>query len=165
MKKTLRFPLAVLTVCALFLWGLQTVGLTFVKVQGPSMIPSYTDGQVLFVNRLAYGLQGPIIGAYVWIWKAPIVGDVVVVKKPDSGQWVVKRVAAVPGTALQIENHSLVIGSRRVPVDPSQEYWLESCHAVPDGCLFVLGDNLGRSEDSRDWGFVAISDIVGRPFL
>ncbi len=164
MKKFLQFPLAPLTLIALLLWTVQGVGLTLVRVKGPSMVPSYADGQVLFVNRLAYGLQGPIIGHYLWMWKAPIVGDPVVVSKPD-GQWVVKRVAGLPGMPMKVAGHTLEVGQRKVSLTPAQEYWLSSCTVVPQGSMFVLGDNADRSQDSRDWGFVPINDVVGRSFF
>jgi len=164
MKKFLSFPLAPLILLALALWAVQGVGLTLVRVKGPSMIPSYADGQVLFVNRLAYGLQAPSIGHYLWMWKAPNVGDPVVVRKPD-GQWVVKRVAGLPGTPLRVAGHLLAVGGREVELTPAQEYWLSACTAVPSGSFFVLGDNTDSSQDSRDWGFVAVADVVGRAFF
>jgi len=164
MKKFLAFPLAPLTLLALLLWTVQGVGLTLVRVKGPSMVPSYADGQVLFVNRLAYGLQGPIIGHYLWMWKAPTVGDPVVVRKPD-GQWVVKRIAGLSGMPIKVAGHTLEMGAREVPLSPAQEYWLSSCGTVPGGSVFVLGDNTDRSQDSRDWGFVSVSDVLGRAFF
>lgn len=162
MKKILRFRLTTLALCALILWTVQGVGLTLVQVRGPSMLPSYTDGQILFVNRLAYGLQGPIIGDYWWIWKAPNFGDPVVVKRPESGDWVVKRVAGLPGTPVTIEDHRLNLGSQQILLSPAQEYWLSSCSKVPDDSVFLLGDNLDRSQDSRDWGFVPLKNVLGR---
>jgi len=165
MKKTLRFPLVALALCALVLWTVQGVGLTLVRVQGPSMVPSYTDGQVLFVNRLAYGIQGPIIGDYLWIWKAPGLGDAVVVRRPEGPAWVVKRIAGLPGMPLSVADHQLKIGNQSVAVSPAQEYWLEACSHVPQGAVFVLGDNRERSRDSRDWGFVPLQDVLGRAFF
>lgn len=162
MKKTLRFPLVALALCALTLWTVQGLGLTLVRVQGPSMVPSYTDGQVLFVNRLAYGIQGPIIGDYLWIWKAPGLGDPIVLRRPDGLAWVVKRVAGLPGMPLTVSDHRLKLGSRSVSLSPAQEYWLGACTQVPAGSVFVLGDNQDRSRDSRDWGFVPLQDVVGR---
>jgi len=144
------------------LWTVQGMGLTLMQVQGPSMVPAYTDGQILFVNRLAYGLQGPIIGQYLWFWKAPNSGEPVVVRRPQSGDWVVKRVVGVPGMAMTITAHRLKVGTETVDLSPAQEYWLSSCTQVPADVLFVLGDNRPRSQDSRDWGFVPIRDVLGR---
>lgn len=162
MKKSLRFRIAALVLCALVLWTVQATGLTLMQVRGPSMVPAYADGQILFVNRLAYGLQGPIIGEYLWIWKAPSFGDPVVVKRPESGEWVVKRVVGLPGSPLSVRDHLLEVGGRTIALSPAQEYWLAACRQVPEGNLFVLGDNLGSSQDSRDWGFVPLRDVLGR---
>jgi len=126
------------------------------------MVPTYTDGQILFVNRLAYGLQGPIIGDYLWIWKAPNYGDPVVVRRPESGSWVVKRVVGLPGMPMSVLDHHLKVGQESVLLSPAQEYWLSSCAQVPQRRIFVLGDNRERSQDSRDWGFVPLEDILGR---
>jgi len=126
------------------------------------MAPSFRDGQVLFVNRLAYGLQGPIIGEYLWFWKAPKIGDPVILKRPDQASLVVKRVAGVPGMEMTVSGHQLTIGDNKVLLSPSQEYWITACPRVPDGSYFVLGDNQAQSLDSRDWGFVTRNDVVGR---
>lgn len=165
MKKTLRFRLAALAFCALVLWTVQGMGLTLVQVRGPSMVPTYSDGQILFVNRLAYGLQGPIIGEYLWIWKAPNFGDPVVVRRPPSGDWVVKRVAGLPGAAVEVVNHRLRLAGLVVDLSPAQEYWLSSVSVVPEDTIFVLGDNRDRSQDSRDWGFVPFDHVLGRSFF
>jgi signal peptidase I len=162
MKKTHWFPVLTLALCALFLWTVQGLALTLVQVRGPSMVPSYADGQVLFVNRLAYGLQWPIIGEYLWIWKAPSLGDAVVIQRPEASVWVVKRVAGLAGMPLRVSDHRLTVGNRSVSLSPAEEYWLSACPRVPEGTLFVLGDNVDRSMDSRDWGFVALHDVLGR---
>lgn len=162
MKSSRWIPLVSLPFVAGLLWTAQAVGLAFVQVKGPSMTPSYSDGQVLFVNRLAYGIQVPIIRDQWWNWKAPNIGDPVVVNRPEEGVWVVKRVAATSGTPLKIADHKLVLPTRQVDLTPAQEYWLSACDRVPEGALFVLGDNEPRSQDSRDWGFVSLHAVVGR---
>lgn len=129
------------------------------------MVPSYADGQVLFVNRLAYGLQGTIIGDYLWFWKAPSVGEIVVVRSPEEEHLVVKRVAGTSGMPLLIRDHALSVGDRTLPLTAAQEYWLAACPQVPAETVFVVGDNLDRSRDSRDWGFVPLVRVVGRPLF
>jgi len=165
MHANLRSSLIVLVLTAAALWSVQAVALSLVQVRGPSMVPAYHDGQVLFVNRLAYGLQGPIIGEYLWLWKAPVLGEVVVVHRADEGIWVVKRVAGLAGMALTVDKRDLKIGSRTVGLSPSQAYWLAAAPSVPAGTVFVLGDNSTRSTDSRDWGFVPLRDVIGSPLF
>lgn len=165
MKKPHRSLLVSVILCAVVLWTVQDFALTFVQVKGESMLPSYVEDQVLFVNRLAYGLMSPIIGPVPWVWKAPQIGDPVVVRRADEGHWVVKRVVGTPGLAIRVADHRLRIGDASFPLSASQEYWLSSCVRIPEGSFFVVGDNIAKSRDSRDWGFVALADIVGKAGL
>jgi signal peptidase I len=165
MKKHGRAYLLIFPLCAVLILALQSFLLTFVRVQGTSMVPTFHDGQVLLVNRAAFGFRWPIIGDSVVFWNPPRVGDLVVVKPPESNHLVVKRVAATSGEQLVVTSHQLYTSSGNVPLSQAQEYWLSSVSIVPWGTLFVVGDNLSASEDSRDWGFVPWDNLVGRPWL
>ena len=99
---------------------------------GPSMEPTYTEGEVLFAVRL-YG--------------QPQTGDVVLIQK--DGTTYMKRVAYVAGEDVSLS---------------SQEgYWGSSI--VPEGYVYVLGDNPDDSYDSRyeEFGLVKVSEIWGKP--
>ena len=165
MKKHGRAYLLIFPLCAVLILALQSFLLTFVRVQGTSMVPTFHDGQVLLVNRAAFGFRWPIIGDSVVFWNPPQAGDLVVVKPPESNHLVVKRVVATSGQQLIVASHQLLTPSRTVPLSLAQEYWLSSCSVVPSGTLFVVGDNLSASQDSRDWGFVPWDNLVGRPWL
>lgn len=74
---------------------------------------------------------------------APKVGDVVVFVNPDNrSQRYIKRIAALPGNTIPEAD-----GTKRT---------------VPHGHVYVLGDNRQSSPDSREFGFLSISDIVGK---
>ncbi|NNM54132.1 MAG: signal peptidase I [Spirochaetales bacterium] len=132
------------------------------QVRGPSMQPNYHNGQIILINRWAYGLQFPIIGGYSWFWKAPMVGDIVILRNPSDGQMIIKRVAGVGGMPLRVKDQQLFIGQRRVPLSAWQAYWLEAVPHVPAHTIFVLGDNPAQSYDSRDWGFAKETSVVGK---
>lgn len=153
-------PLFILS--ALVLVAAQSVFLGIYPVHGLSMFPTYKDGQLILVNRLAYGFQYPIIGGYCLFWKVPLSGDSVVLHHPNQDKLLVKRVVAVQGEPLTIKDHRLFLDKNQVTLAPSQEYWISAFGRVPQGYCFVMGDNTGVSEDSRDWGFVPLSSIVGR---
>lgn len=107
-------------------------------VDGPSMHPTFSEGQVVLVFRLAYGLRLPQgLGGYLLRWADPRPGEVVVAENPQSGDPVVKRVAWTrPGP----------------PSDGGLELW-------------ILGDNAGDSLDSRSYGTVPVEKVAGRVLL
>ncbi|MER3403259.1 MAG: signal peptidase I [Armatimonadota bacterium] len=106
-----------------------------VVVDGHSMEPTYRAGQRLLMTN-AYWLFGRIDR-----------GDVVVIRIP-TGNLLIKRVVALPGEE--------VPEAYRGPVNVSLGT------RVPEGHIFVVGDNLERSEDSRVLGFISLRWVEGK---
>lgn len=67
----------------------------FIIAEGRSMLPAIPNGDILVVNRLAYGLRPPLAASYALRWAAPKEGDIVVFWTPF-GDLAVKRCAAPP---------------------------------------------------------------------
>ena len=72
-------------------------------------------------------------------------GDIVLIRKGDNLEYM-KRITAVEGETVEQEVESEAL-------------------TVPENCVYVLGDNLEKSRDSREFGFIKESEIVGRVFL
>lgn len=123
------------------------------QVDGASMNPTFEDGDRLIVNRLAYRLGDP----------KP--GDVVVFDRAN-GRDLLKRVVAVGGQRLSISGG--VVYRDGVPLD---EPYIAAPPAdypevlIPEGHVFLMGDNRNNSLDSRSFGAVPASSIVGRADL
>lgn len=100
---------------------------------------------------------------------APERGELVAFRQPGSGVLTLKRVAAVAGDEIGVEDGRLVVNGLPVTesyVDYSRvdgEYF--GPVAVPAGHLFVLGDNRGDSVDSRRFGPVPLTALVGTLLL
>ncbi|MES2696713.1 MAG: signal peptidase I [Verrucomicrobiota bacterium] len=78
-------------------------------VPSGSMKPTILEGDVVFINKLAYDLRVPFTTLRVARWAAPERGDIVVCFAPDDGTRLVKRVVALPGDTVELRNDVLFI--------------------------------------------------------
>jgi signal peptidase I len=74
-----------------------------------SMKPSILEGEMVFVNKLAYDLKVPFTTLHVSSWGNPDRGDVVVFFSPEDGKRLVKRVIGLPGDIVQLKNGVLYL--------------------------------------------------------
>jgi len=83
----------------------------------------------------------------------------------------IKRVVAVPGDRLRVlNNHAYVNGKRQADGFANLTPCTDVCNlpkeiTVPPGQFFMMGDNRGQSDDSRDWGPVPKKWIIGEAFF
>ncbi len=126
-----------------------------VRVEGTSMLPMLEDQDRLFVNKMAYRV-GDIHR-----------GDVVVFLYPhDHSKSYIKRVIALPGDALRIEQGRVFVNEQPV-VEGYVPARFEDSRSQPVTVLqpheyWVMGDHRSISSDSRDFGPVARSLIYGK---
>lgn len=121
-------------------------------VRGHSMEPCLMDGDRLVVDRLACALGG--VERF----------DVVVLGNPrDPSVDYVKRVVGLPGDRLRLVNGHLLLNGRRIPekFGPIHDSANTGEIQVPNGYVFVLGDNRPISCDSREFGLVPIELLRG----
>lgn len=129
---------------------------TRVIIQGRSMMPTLCDGEYYILNRLAY------------FFTAPARGDLVVIRDPGHNDFAIKRIIAKPGDWLNLKDGKVYLNGRRL-VEPylregtftatptAGEKWIE----LGKGQYFVMGDNRPWSEDSRTYGRIERSSILG----
>jgi signal peptidase I len=124
--------------------------LQIVRVASGSMAPTLDAGDLVVVQRGPGGVQRR---------------DVVVVRDPGTGELLVKRVVAVGGDRIRIEDGGLVIDDEPVcepSIDPDRiDGVFFRTVTVPAGEVFLLGDDRRDSIDSRDFGTVAESEVLG----
>lgn len=97
-------------------------------------------------------------------------GDVIVFFSPiDENRLLVKRIIGLPGDVIAIRNGSVFLNGKllREPYTNhrSESYETIPAFPIPDGSVFVLGDNRLVSADSREWGAVDKSRIYGKYIL
>lgn len=83
-------------------------------VPSGSMIPTVLEGDVVFVNKLAYDLKVPFTTHRLAHWADPARGDIVVCFSPADGTRLLKRVAAIPGDAIEMRNETLLLNGAPV---------------------------------------------------
>ena len=124
-------------------------------VSGQSMDDTLHDGNYLIVNKLAYKFGEPEHG------------DIIVF---DSGQeehelWI-KRVIGLPGDVIKTDGRTLYINNAKASepyikkgtvAQGEMQTWI-----VPEGAIFVMGDNRNNSTDSRIIGCVEESTVLGK---
>ena len=145
------------------------------KIPSGSMLPTLQIGDHLLVNKLLYGIRVPIVGKRYFDFFAPERGDIIVFVFPeDPAKDFIKRVVGIPGDVLEIREKKLFRNGQMVDDgdEPYAQYLDQSQNkvprdnwgpeTVPEGNVFVLGDNRYRSYDSRFWGFVPFENIKGK---
>ncbi|MER2105686.1 MAG: signal peptidase I [Solibacillus sp.] len=139
-----------------------------VVVNGASMMPTYEDGDIVLVNKIGKKISG--IERF----------DVIVFEAPN-GETYIKRVIGLPRDHISYENDTLYINDeaneeayldayKKQLLDNSpltEDFTLQSAtdySTIPEGYLFVLGDNRRNSLDSRyaSVGLVPMEKIFGK---
>ena len=144
-------------------------------IPSASMEPTLLEGDYIIVTKFSYGysrhsipFSPPLFDGRVRERK-PERGDVVVFKLPrDSSTDYIKRLIGLPGDTVQGQNGQVLING-----EPLDEPYLDEGVTtgdfdpveVPEGHLFMMGDNRGDSRDSRFFGPIAEETIVGRAFF
>lgn len=133
-------------------------------VRGASMEPNFHNGEYLVIDQLSYRLSQPKRD------------DVIVFRYPlDESQFFIKRIIGLPGDEVIVGNSEITIKNSAYPngVVLNESQYLSSdvnTGGQMDVRLgsdeyFVLGDNRPSSSDSRVWGLVQRSEIVGRVWV
>jgi signal peptidase I len=142
-------------VFSLLLFALINTLTARIRVDGLSMEPTLHSGEFVIVNRLAYRLG------------QPKTGDVIVFHPPtDPEQEYIKRVIGLPGDEVVISDQQVQVNDSLL-VEPyiASPPRYESSWEVPEGSLFVLGDNRNNSSDSHSWGPVPLENVVGKAVI
>ncbi|MFD2612978.1 signal peptidase I [Paenibacillus gansuensis] len=137
-------------------------------VDGPSMQPNFETGERLIVNKIVYSIRKPHRG------------EVVVFHAPE-GKDYIKRVIGLPGDKITVEGDTVSVNGK-----PIEEQYIKAAvdemkkngglyntgpgfpngmvqdGTVPEGSIFVMGDNRGNSKDGREIGYIPYNKVIGR---
>ncbi|HXX33958.1 MAG TPA: signal peptidase I [Thermodesulfobacteriota bacterium] len=143
------------------------------KIPSSSMEPTLLVGDHILVNKFIYGIRIPYTNIKFFRYNKPRRGDIIVFIFPkDRSKDFIKRVIGLEGEKVEIINNKIYINDKSMN-DPWGHFTLARPSLedfgpikIPEGSLFVMGDNRDNSQDSRFWGFVNINnDVIGKAFI
>ena len=169
---------------------LRVFGWESFQIPSLSMYNSLDVGDYVIVNKHAYHVKFPELGWEIVERREPKRGEVIVFYSPEAQALpLIKRVIAIGGDTVRIlqneiyvnreqykrtnqtpvpsgfqftetnlngKDYSVVI-SHRKPAPTKKNFWV-----VPEGYIFVMGDNRNNSRDSRYYGLVPMSSLIGQ---
>jgi len=146
-RKIIRLILIATLAFAVFKFILAPVWIT-----GLSMEPTYHNGRLIFINRLIY-LRRP-----------PARGEVVAIRTSGLEVMYLKRVVALPGESLEIDNGLVKINGKLLaePYVTKRQPWQVPTVTLEPDEYYVIGDNRENDAANHLFGRVAIERIVGR---
>ncbi|WP_419841426.1 signal peptidase I [Candidatus Poriferisodalis sp.] len=146
-------------ICAVLLaMVMRTFIIAAFYIPSASMSPALEIGDRLLVSKLSYRIGEPQAGDVV-VFSTPAS------LRPSRTAELIKRVVAVGGETVEAHAGQLLVDGNPA----SEDYLPDGVRTsdfgpvlVPDGHVFVMGDNREASQDSRVFGTVPVSEIVGR---
>ena len=138
------------------------------KIPSESMVETLLVGDHLLASKFAYGIKIPFTHSYIYRGDDPAYGDIIIFEYPnDPSVDYIKRVIGLPGDEISFSGGYVYINGERLEEDylPQQGITTsDGVFQVPDGCLFLLGDNRAGSWDSRSWSqpYIPVSKLQAR---
>lgn len=127
---------------------------TVLVVRGKSMLPNYNDGEVLIIDKIAYR------------YAPPARGDVVAMYWPgETEKRFIKRIVGLPGETIQVNEGKVFINGAHLKegyIPNGITTSSELTRILQTDEYFVFGDNRIASSDSRAWGPVPKSFLIGK---
>jgi signal peptidase I len=157
-KSVIKDYARILVVSAVLALFIRTFVVQAFQIPSGSMENTLLVGDFLLANKFLYGAKIPLTGVRLPAVRHPRRGDVIIFRDPREEKDLIKRCVAVAGDKVELrENTLLVNGEEKVENyvalrGPAPALANFGPLTVPEGCLFMLGDNRNNSLDSRFWG-------------
>ncbi|MCX7996763.1 MAG: signal peptidase I [Patescibacteria group bacterium] len=132
------------------------------QVKGVSMDYTFASGDYIFTSKITYKFRDFQRGDVI-VFRSP--------KNPDIEY--IKRIIGLPGDTVTVAAQEVYVNNRKLdePYIASKTVLWENGftkdgipYTIPEGHLYVMGDNRPRSSDSREFGPIPIESVIGQVF-
>ena len=185
-KSTAREYTEAILIALLLALLIRTFIIQAFKIPSGSMENTLLIGDHILVSKFSYGTHIPneipfldikLFDDIILFPKVPQRGDIIVFKFPkDESRDFIKRVIGLPGDFLEVRRQKVYINDNLYEdtharhTDPASDSSLVPRDdfgpvLVPEGYVFVMGDNRENSQDSRYWGFLNVQKIRGKALM
>jgi signal peptidase I len=181
--EALREVLIILLIAAIVAVLIQSFFIKAFVIPSSSMSPTLQIGDRVMVEKLTYYFRKPRTGDIIVFrypptspqatnttnllyWPFEQIGETLHLTHKTGSSPFVKRVIASEGQTVEIRKGQVYVDGKELKEDYKvpDEYDMPP-REVPEGQLFVMGDNRPNSRDSRFWGYVPIRSVIGKVFL
>lgn len=177
-RSMVREYVEAIVIAVLLALFIRTFVIQAFKIPSGSMKSTLLIGDHILVNKFIYGIRLPFGNKELLHISDPKRQDIVVFRYPvDPSKDFIKRVIGLPGDTVRIQDKKIYVNeeileepyavhsdNRILPAGVSPRDNMSPI-AVPEGNLFVMGDNRDESYDSRFWKFVDMSELKGKAFV
>ncbi len=158
------------------------------SIPSASMNPALEENDFILVDQMAYNLRVPITGHVIYKFSEPQRGDVITFANDDTKSRYIKRVIGISGDVIDVDDFRISVNGDPLGCDllgsfgdrficgengyvvaydserPEKAKQISARYIVPNGSVFVMGDNRDRSLDSRylPSTFVKLEDVQGK---
>jgi len=185
-KSVAREYVEAILIALLLALFIRTFAVQAFKIPSGSMETTLLIGDHILVSKFAYGTHIPneipflntkLFDDIILFSSEPERGDIIVFKFPkDETRDFIKRVIGVPGDLLEVRRQKIFINGKpyedlhaRHTKSPSDSRLVPRDDfgpvMVPEGHVFMMGDNRENSQDSRYWGFLDIKKVRGKALI
>ncbi len=155
-KSKLREYVEIIVTAVVLAMIVRTFIIQSYHIPSESMEDTLLKGDFLFASKFLYGAKAPIVDWYLPAVRDPKPGDIVIFKFPGDGKTdYIKRCIAVEGQTVEVKGKVLIVDG--VERDEDYTKYINGDrrrkdfgpYVVPEGHIFVMGDNRDNSWDSR----------------
>jgi len=177
-KSKLREYIEAILLAIVIAFFIRTFVIQAYKIPSGSMKPTLQIGDHILVTKFNYGVRLPLIRSTLIPAGTPERGDIVVFIYPeDRSKDFIKRLIGLPGDTIEIRDKQILLNG--LPWSDANGVYVDNLMipgnvqprdnlgpvTVPQGSIFVMGDNRDESYDSRFWGFVPMKDVLGKALI